>query len=183
MKEIFVFSDWTSISQVKNSIDPDLKVSCTAIIDRCGEDNEIVGYDLTVYLKSPYVILYKVKVESGKDHVWSLNTNEAVEFLNTVGFYCEYKLPPYAMSLTEKQVRVLKSLEGLDYTHIVRNFANGRGSVIAMKSSTNDTMSLSTLSDYNYLNWVLLPIGRPQVISSLLEGNALDQKWDCGCNK
>lgn len=187
MKEVFVFSDWTSVSQIKNSVDPDLKVDCTAIIQYCGEGNEITGYDLTVYLKSPYIILYKVKVETSLDHVWSLNTNEAVEFLNSLGFYCKYELPPYFGDLSDKQITTLSSLKNLGYTHLVRSFSHGRGSVVAVKfdDPSGQIYSLDKTENYNYVNWIFLPLGRPQKIDGILEGNLINThvEFDCPCQE
>lgn len=179
MKDIMIFSDWTAVGQIKNQINPDIKAEASAIIDKCGNSNEIVGYDITIYLRSPYVILYKVKVEMDYEGVWSLTTNQAVEMLNSLGFYCKYELPPYFQDLSDKQISTLQSLKTLQFTHIVRNFENGRGRVFAINvNSPSETFEFNRLNDYNYLDWIFLPLGRPQIIDGILVGNEINNTDD-----
>lgn len=176
MKDVMIFSDWTAIGQIRNQINPDIKAEASAIIDKCGNSNEIIGYDITIYLRSPYIILYKVKVEMDHEGVWSLTTNQVVEMLNSLGFYCKYELPPYFQDLSKKQIETLQSLKNLQFTHVVRNFDSGRGNVLAININSPDNIfEFNRLDDYNYLDWIFLPLGRPQVIDGILEGNEIGQ--------
>lgn len=169
MKNKVVFSDWTSVSQIVNSYNPEVKVESTSIIENCGGRPEIVGYVLTVYTK-PYVILYRMRVDMDKSGVFSLSAQQAVEMLNTLGFICEYQVSEYYGSLTNKQIITLNSLKNLGYSHVIRSFKGGRGQVVAINSeSTWKYFDFRELEDYNYLDWIFLPLGDPQPIDGILK--------------
>lgn len=169
IRDTVIFSDWTSVSQIVNYIDPTIKVEATSIVkyDEESGESETVGYDLRVYQKENYITLYKVKVEMGEPNVWSLTSDQAVEMLNKIGFDCKYELPPE--TLTPRQVSTLSALKTLEYTHIVRHFVNGQGLVQAINSEDfNKVFDLDELKDYNYIDWIFLPIDQPQIIDGIL---------------
>lgn len=169
MRNKFLFSDWTAVSQIDNHIDPNLKASSTAVLNEINGVQEIVGYDLTVYWKERYVTVYKVKVEMDIEGVWSLNTNDAVEFLNTIGFDCEYRLPE-TIVMTERQRQTLDSLESLGYSYIMRTFKYGHGhvAVVDPNNPVRELYDLSQIKDYNYQDWTFMRIDEPISINTLL---------------
>lgn len=171
MRNTVIFSDWTSVDQIINSIDPKIKAEGSAIVRTTDtSQNEIAGYDLTVYLQNPYRVLYKVKVDMDQEGVWSIPTEEAVEFLNTVGFVCDYQLPPYYGIISEENQEVLRSLINLGYSHVIRTFSEGRGKVEAIRiDKLNDSFNFRKLSNYNYLDWIFLRLNDATMISSLLK--------------
>lgn len=171
MKNTVIFSDWTSVNQIINSINPDMKASCV-VITNCNEDgiNEIIGYKLNITERTQ--LLYSIPVETSLPNVWSLSSEEAVEMLNTIGFICEYQLPEYYETLGASQLDLLKSLKNLGYTHIVRHFIHGKGSVIVLNpDSPSSVYDIKNTANYNYQNWISLKLDDFILIDSLLDIN------------
>lgn len=171
IKNTVIFSDWTSVSQIVNHIDPSIKAEATAIIksNEGSCKSEIVGYDLRVYQKETYITLYKVKIEMGEPNVWSLTSEQAVEMLNKIGFDCKYKVPEYYEVLSPRQVGTLTALKTLGYTHVLRTFNKGQGSVQALNPQIlKKEIYFKDIKDYNYLDWIFLPLNDPQMIDGIL---------------
>lgn len=190
MKQVMTFSDWTSLSQLQNQINPDLKVKSVVILKGndsrscslcdCSQsdinNSQIAGYEIVVYQRhNPSNIIYRVRVEADdKPGDWSLSFDQAVEMLNSLGFYCEYVAPPYV--ITSEMKECLTSLVGLGFTHIRRYFTNGVGSVWSydIPNGCKDPFNLEFSENYNYIDWVFLPVGRNILISGLLDNKSLE---------
>lgn len=186
MKEVMIFNDWSSISQLKNFINPDLKVKSSLLIRHCSSEDscsnstsEVEGYEITVYQRhNPENIIYRIRVEA-ECHPgnWSITYEQAVDMLNGLGFTCRYEAPPYQTSLNDNSRKILKSLRGLGYTHIVRYFNEkfGGGSVWAYSADdSEEPYNLNKSADYNYIDWTFLPICHDILITGLLEGRPME---------
>lgn len=115
---VFTFSDWTSASKLKNSVNPLLRVDIGVLRTLTEDTNEIIGYQLTVYNVNTQAIVYKFYVNYIEEHIYSMTTDEAISFLNYIGFNCEYHEP---ITLTDNTREVLKACLTLGYTHIARD--------------------------------------------------------------
>lgn len=94
MKDLFVLSDWTSLSQVKNSVDPSIKATASIRPDKSQTIITIFKCDS---------ILVRVPVDS---EGWSLTYQDALELLASYGFNCDYR-PTFEIS--DHAVEVLRA--------------------------------------------------------------------------
>ena len=169
-KDTVIFTDWFDVNQIPNNIDPRMSVSATGVYDE--QTHELDGYILTVIWNSFPLqprILYRVHVEDARDNIWSLTSEEAVKFLNKIGFICEFTHK--GSPLSQKVIDTLKALSTFGYTHICRNSdANSQFYVGAWLSGTPESeYQLNSIPNYDYEDWLFLPLGDPQLISGLLE--------------
>ena len=164
MKDTMTFTDWTAISQIRNSIDPDMKASATVVLHRKDDGSTYPdGHIITIYDNTSKLIKYKVLVDSTSD--WSLRDEEAEELLNQQGFICRYERNENPM--TEVIQHQLESLLSLGFTHIVREFKNGIGQITAFNST--DGTKCYTMDNENYQNYSFLQYNDPILISGYLK--------------
>lgn len=114
MEQVYHFEDWTSAARMKNQIDPCIKIDVGVL----REDDQILGYQMTVYKECIDKILYRFYIDVGLPSTWSLTTNEAIEFLNIIGFPCEFGREHYILPINTQ--KILRALLKLGYTHIYR---------------------------------------------------------------
>lgn len=188
MEDLMIFSDWSSINQLKNSINPDLKVTSSLLVSHYDENkkdtcccdtgnNAVKGYEITVYQRhNPENVIYRIRVEADSSPGnWSLSYDQAVEMLVGLGFNCKYIAPPYQEFLSEENKKYLSDLQSLGYTHVVRHFSQGVGKVYAYSADhMTDDFNMKNLPRYNYLEWVFLPLNQNILISGLLTGSPLE---------
>lgn len=169
MKEVYVFNDWTSVSQFKNSYNESIKAECSVICN-CGC---IHGYVLTVYNKNTNEILYRVNINDGRAGVWSISTEEAIQLMNDVGFFCRYESSPFVPTNYHKNI--LSSLSNLGYCYIHRSIRPLNVTVyrevkenIDPRTTPGDSLR-EVISSFNYNDWSDLPLGLCLSINKLLE--------------
>lgn len=164
IKEVYTFSDWTSVSQMRNVINPDLKLRCSVVVD--AENNGILGYDLTVYNESSSEIVYKFKIDSGESDAWILSSEEAVMMLNIIGFPCRQNTIEIVPSeLTYKTIESLKELGFIQMRRSVRP----QGVLALGKDAQQVVLLEEFLNPYAYRDWLFLPHGVVVDIDNILE--------------
>lgn len=179
MKNTYIFSDWTSVNQIVNSVNPKIKAQASAILEYDEDDTtppKIIGHDLTVYIGNApsFVILYKVKIDMDVENTWSITTEDAVSMMNALGFICKYQYPEYGGMLSKDQHDILTSLINLGYTHIIRSLIDGRGNVTAINlENPEQVLSLRDTKGYNYQDWLFLDTDNFVNIEALIKENEL----------
>lgn len=163
-QDTYVFTDWSSISQIINSKDSRLKASARAVICPTGV---IDSYEIVIYSEDPYSsvkqTLYQVKVDSSTS--WSLSSDQAVRMLNSLGFICKKEDSTYEVS--DSVIKILQALQVEGYTHIMRTFSGGLGHVVAILSEVK-VKSINEFPDFHYRDWEFLKYDTPESISGLL---------------
>lgn len=114
---VFSFADWTSAVKLKNSVNPLLRVDVGVLRFTTETVNEIKGYQLTVYDIKTQAIIYRFYINYIENNVFSMTTDEAIEFLNRIGFNCEYHEP---IVFTDNARQILEACLTMGYTHIRR---------------------------------------------------------------
>jgi hypothetical protein len=158
-KDVFQLSKWTDAPNIINEIDPDLLISVSEL-----PNNQ--GYVLTVYkeinCRTPD-ILYCVRIDSTLENTWSLDTPEAIEMLNMIGFSCEWI---GTSSISATAYDQLVSLSNLGWTKIRRS---SRPEPLISVYTDESTISLKDISEvYNYSDWMFLTEGIEYSISELI---------------
>lgn len=153
MTEVYVFKDWTAVSQVKNSVTP--KRRAFASVNHDGA--------VTLTITENDSILARVAVES--PDVWSLTVWEAESLLNSFGFNCRFE-STYVITPAARQV--LKSLQNLGAETIVR-FVKPRGEVfVSAPTKGADPIKLDVYESLSYKDWLFLSPGIVHNIDHLL---------------
>lgn len=169
-REVVTFSDWSAINQIPNREDPLLEAFSTTMLNK---KHEIVGYLVTVFTHHSGVLC---RVPIGVSP-WSLSESQVVEMLNSYGFYCEYVKPPYQDQIKDSQIEFLKFLTSLNLSHIERT---SEKTILALGRGTK-TLQFGKdclVDNYNFYDWMFLPVNRPVSIEKLLRGESIDS-LDC----
>lgn len=178
MRNTYIFSDWTSVSQMINSQYPDLRAKASVLRGQsCSSDcgGRTQGYCLTIYNHVLGRTVCRVMVNSGESSFWSLSESQAVEMLNDFGFIC--RLERDSNMISDKVRKSLEIISSLGYSHVIRNFSKGHGQVSVFVSDNlkRHPQNLSgLLSDYNYYDWVFLREGSPTLIEGILNGGSVN---------
>lgn len=154
MNEIYLFKDWTALSQIKNALNPKRK----ALASICTSDGSV-----TITIVEGDEILVRVKVESYDS--WSLTAEEAEEMLNAYGFNCRFEKSP---EVPEGVYEILKSLKMIGADTVTR-FVRPKGKVYASVPG-KDSIDLETVDGWRYEDWKFLTPGLTYSIVTILEG-------------
>lgn len=184
-KDTVVFTNWFDVNQIPNTTDPHMRVSSTGVYDE--RAHKLEGYVLTVIWEDFPLqprIVYRVNVEDARDNAWSLTSEEAVKFLNKIGFICEFA--PKEKPLSQEVVDTLKALQTFGYTHICRGKDPKLQLLVEAWSSkegySTSVYLLSNSPNYNYEDWVFLPLGIPQIIEGVLNNHIVKGEEEEGGN-
>lgn len=116
----YIIRDWSSAIDLRNTLHPTWRISVD--VYRNCETQEINGYSIEVYDKSHSEcncnLVYKIDVDVTIDGHYSFSTEEAIEFLNIIGFNCEFDKSAYV--IPEKAKELLAHFYALGYQTIVR---------------------------------------------------------------
>ena len=154
MNEIYVFKDWTALSQIKNSTNPKRK----ALTSVSPADGSIV---ITIVENDE--ILVRIGVETST--AWSLTVEEAEEMLNAYGFNCRFE---ESYTISDHCYEILNSLKNLGADTVTR-VVRPQGKVYASVPG-RQSVDLSTASVWRYEDWKFLTPGLTYSISAILEG-------------
>lgn len=188
---VYVIRDWTSAVNVVNEINNKLKINVSIYKD--SNNIDIEGYSLEVYeasntnIKCPNLfnkIIYKFDVECTRPNHYTLSTQEAITFLNTIGFRCEFDYSVFNISDVVREQ--LTNISNLGYKTIVRTIrpwtkvyiSTKPADDIAKKLEYTDLEYLSLLSYsqdifapgiFKYQDYMFLPPNVPTPISEILK--------------
>lgn len=120
---LYMIKDWTSAVDMRNELNPRLRIKVNVYRD-C-KDPEIDGYSIEVYERNRdgtncgcEGLIYKFDVDCDIPGHYSFSTPEAIEFLNIIGFNCDFDYTIF--SITDKVREQLTHLYELGYKTIVR---------------------------------------------------------------
>lgn len=160
MKTNYIFSDWSSVSKMKNCENPLLRISVEAIIDKNSSEDDlnerfvVAGYHIKIYNVVTDEVVYAFYVDYASSNncppVASLTTEQAVKLLNAVGFTCQYKRDEVLINV--RAYEVLCALKGLGYTKLVRECFPSRINVVG-KGKQTYLDKLSIWYNYNDFNF------------------------------
>lgn len=157
MNEVYVFEDWTAVSQVKNFMTPKRR-ACASV----SSDGSV-----TLTITENDSILVRVAVES--PDVWSLTVQEAETLLNSFGFNCRFES---TYVVTPPAMKILRSLKTLGAETIVR-LVKPRGEVYASApDKRKEPIRLATDGSSSYKDWLFLSPGVVHNIDHLLTRGA-----------
>ena len=155
MSQIYLFEDWTSATRMRNVIDPCLSVDI-GVIRNHEFKGVIEGYQLTV-LRScigseDHKIIYRFYIDYGRCGSWCMSTEEAIKFLNQIGFPCKFQR--VHIPLKADVEKTLESLKNLGYSHICRRVRPAEIEVLLADPAVDDPHDVKPLSmiigNYNY---------------------------------
>lgn len=153
IQEIYVFNDWTALSQVKNSVDPKRRAQASV----SPSDGSV-----TITILEDKEVLVRIKVDS--EGVWSLTSEEAESLLNSYGFNCRFES---TYQINESARSLLESLRDTGFEFIVKT-VKPVGSVFAVKEN-NSSLDLKSCPGWSYTDWLFMSPNVPYSIVSLLK--------------
>ena len=168
--QIYQFSDWTSAIRMKNSLNPCLSIDVGIIRDT--NEEEILGYVLTVFNQQNSIILYKYNIDLGTPGTWSLTTDEAIMMLNQIGFPCEYLKEE--IPLTPEVKENLQTLLNAGYVNISRTVRPAQILVYPADGGRIVPMHKVLAKEYNYFDYRFLD-NRPTPIISILDRGIINE--------
>lgn len=173
MKTNYIFSDWSSVSKMRNCENHLLRISVEVLQGKNSSEDDLnkrfvtAGYHIKIYnvVTDEVVYAFYVDYASPKNNppVASLTTEQAVELLNAVGFTCQYKRDE--VLINERAYEVLCALRGLGYTRLVRECFPSRINVVG-KGKQTYLDELSIWYNYNDFNFTVPQV--EYVIDSLI---------------
>ncbi len=120
----YVIRDWLSVKDMRNELDKTIKAKATLYCPKTDKERKH-GYTVSVYKelktddKCRYGnLLYKFDVECDLPGHCTYSTQEAIDFLNVLGFNCVFDYSVFEVS--ENVLQQLSNLSSLGYKTIVR---------------------------------------------------------------
>lgn len=165
MEQIYLFEDWTSAIRMKNQLNPCLTIDIEVI--RSEDKNDIDGYNLIVRdcsLLRVNNILYRFYIDYGKPGTWSLSTDEAIRFLNQIGFPCKFNKENY--NISNEVRKTLSNVMELGFTHISRRIRPPEVEVLSAISASIVPLSV-LVGEYNYHDYWFIE-STPEKIAGIL---------------
>lgn len=153
IQEIYVFHDWTALSQVKNSVDPKRRAQASV----SPSDGSI-----TITILEDKEVLVRIKVDSVG--VWSLTYEEAESLLNSYGFNCRFES---TYQINDNARDFLESLRDAGFEFIVKT-VKPVGSVFAVREDSR-SLDLKSCPGWSYTDWLFMSPNVPYKIVSLLK--------------
>lgn len=168
MNTIYMFSDWSSASKMKSCINPRLRISVKEILTSNEDSKFVAGYHISVYDSVTKEVIYAFYVDCHfndiKDPVVCLDTSDAVDVLNAIGFHCKYTKPIVFMN--DESYKVLQSLFDLGYKKVIRECFPSSLRVIGKGRHTNlDEIAIY----YNYRDFLFMTPKVEYDIGSLIK--------------
>lgn len=159
---LYMIKDWTSAVDIRNELNPSLRIKVN-IYRNCHEQ-AIDGYSIEVYDKDNKCgcccengLLYKFDVDCIIPGHYSLSTPEAIEFLNFIGFNCDFDYTVF--SITDKVREQLTHLYELGYKTIVRGIRPWARIFLSTNPEDDIARKLYTYKNKLYFEKISLPTG------------------------
>lgn len=160
MKTNYIFSNWSSVSKMKNCENHLLRISVEVLRNKISSSDELskrfvtAGYHVKIYNVVTDEVVYAFYVDfatpKNSPPIASLTTKQAVELLNAVGFTCQYVRDD--ILINDRAYEVLCALKGLGYTKLVRECFPSRINVVG-KGKQTYLDELSIWYNYNDFNF------------------------------
>ena len=187
----YIIRDWSTIKDMRNELNDRLRTRASIYYDP--ETQEPHGYTIDVYVEKNHndncnciSLLYKVDVDCDLPAHYSMTTNEAIEFLNLLGFNCEFDYSVFP--ITDKVREQLTNLSSLGYKTVVR-VVRPWSKIFVTTKSANDISMRTTYPQIgeflkqsltkdtvcpdiiNYRDYLFLPPNTPTPIEEILKTN------------